>query len=245
MTVQAGSSDQNGAGAGGGDAKRNPLRQSFSGKMQRLLNMKSSGGGADGAQPPSPSFFRSPMRSRSFEVMHDHAAIDAALRASAPETPPRNKAEAAAAEAARAAGAGADKGTPAAPTTGSKPGKSLWDKLGSGMKPKPRKASPATVAAFHSLDGPSVELPVPSNGSASASALCPSDGRADDGASYDPHADREAQGTGGTSCGGSPRSLSPGPGAMFDAGPSPYLTRGGYYDETMNLQQVRTKGRAD
>lgn len=241
--THAGSSDQN----GGADAKRNPLRQSFSGKMQGLLlHLKGGGGGgaAEGGQPPSPSFFRSPMRSRSFEAMREHAEIDAALRASAPETPPRDKAAAAAAEAARGAGAG-DKGTLGAPATGGKPGKSLWGKLGSGIKPKARKASPATVAALHSLDGPSVELPLPSNGSASASAgaLCPSEGRAADGASYDARADADAddgpdaRGPEGGSCGGSPESASPGR-ALFDAGPSPYLTRGGYYDETLNLQQV-------
>ncbi|KAI8462614.1 MAG: hypothetical protein J3K34DRAFT_527615 [Monoraphidium minutum] len=252
--LNTGSADQD-----SGDAKRNPLRQSFSGKMQRLLHLKASGD----QQPGSPGF-QSPMRTQSFDPMREHAAVDAALRASAPETPPRAgaAAAAAAAEAARAvAGGGGGAaapgvlGTPGAPATGGKPGKSLWGKLGSGIKPKARKASPATVAALNSLDGPSVELPMPSlasneSGSAAASACGGAGGAAacaDDGASRDASAAGDAAGGAGD-----PGRASPGLGAAaaaaaapvaFDGGasPGPYLTRGGYYggyDETLDLREV-------
>jgi hypothetical protein len=210
---------------------RNPLRQSFTGKVQRLLNLGKGGVERGSDQPPSPLPGQSPMRSRSFNGSLEHFGFANALRASAPETPPRDKGG--------VAGGAVGTSALAAPATAGKQGRSIWGKLGSGMKPRPaRKAAPATVAMLPSLDGPSVELPVPSNGSDSASALCRvnTGGAGDDGASYDPHADGDA--VGGVSCDDSLRSCSPGPGTGFDAGPSPYMTRGGYYDETVDLRQV-------
>jgi hypothetical protein len=160
--------------------------------MQRLLNLKSAGsGGADappspGARPPSS------LMSRSLDTsMIDEAAAPAA-----------------AAEAA----------TPAGAKAGGRRqhGKSLWGKLGSGIKA--RKSSPATAAARSSFEGASaVELPLPSNGS--SAGLC--GGRGDGGSAGDEgsYADGES---------------------FYSSSPRRAASAGGgnYCDETLDLRHV-------
>lgn len=266
-THNTGSSDQN---VGGGDAKR--ARQSFGDKMQRLLHIRSSNNAGSAADaPPSPAAARapSPLLTRSLEASafllgtgHHRAHDDALMRASAPETPPRLKIAPASSTAGPSSAV-----TPPAAAAGAfqRRGKSLWGKLGSGMKG--RKASPATIAARSSFEGPSaIELPVPSNGSSAGAVCAGSSGRGgggggashsgsgedlestavscggDDGASYDPRAEGEGPdgGGGGGRCDESFYSYSPS--RDGSVGLSPYVARGGYGDETVDLRQVRLAG---
>jgi len=198
-------------GAADTNSKRTPLRQSFSGKMQRLLNLKSSGSGGIDAPPSPTARAPSPLVTRSLDTsLLDEAALAAMDITTTP--------------------AGAKTGGRGGGGGGRQHGKSLWGKLGSGMKS--RRTSPATAAARSSFEGATaVELPLPSNGS--SAALCGrggegASGGGDDGASYDPHGDdADAADDGGSSYSSSPRR----------AGSAAGVSQS-YIEETLDLRHV-------